>query len=485
MGDTVKRLALLLVLLAIQARGQSFQDFIARVQGVPEPQRNAIVDSFMNANPVFPLVENDTLCHYLYRGAASSVTVPGDANGWNASAFPMARVSTTDLWYRSVSFPADSRLDYKFVLNGGTWILDPRNPHQVLGGFGPNSELRMPAYVPPWEIVYNPAVPHGTLRDTVFSSALLGNSRTVRIYTPPFYASGTDSFPVLLVHDGLEYVTLAYANNVLDNLIAQGRIVPVIGVFVPPVNRTAEYAGSQMVPFTDFILTELMPVIDARYRTRRDPASRAVMGASNGGNISLWIGYTHPEAFGKIAAQSSNIISSISSGFQTSPRLDLELYMDLGTYDIASLIPLVRNFIPILQSKGYPYRYEEYNDGHSWGNWRAHIDNALELFYPGPALSAKEHETIPVTLNLEQNYPNLFNLSTSIRYTIPEGSSSQIAILTIHDLLGREVSRLPLGAQIPGTHVVEFNASGLASGFYFYQLELANSRISRRMVLLR
>ncbi len=461
---------------------QSFQDFVDHVYSSPDSLRTAIVDSFMNAVPAFPFIEDDTLCHFLYRGSTTSVNVPGDANGWNGSAFPMSKLSTTNLWYYTRSFEADARLDYKFVLNGSSWILDPRNPFFVSGGFGPNSELRMPQHIPASEIEFNPAIPHGTLRDTTFFSPSLGNSRTIRVYTPPSYQSSPDSFGVVLVHDGLEYVTLAQMNNVLDNLIAQNRIQPVIAVFVPPVNRTPEYAGNQMNQFTTFIVSELMPYIDARYRTRRNPQHRAVLGASNGGNISLWIGYQHPEIFGNIAAQSSNIISSISSGFQNSPTLPLRLYLDLGTYDIGVLIPLVRNFIPILQSKGYPYRYEEYHEGHSWGNWRAHVDNALEFFFPGSALSVREENAEPESFELFQNYPNPFNASTRIGFRIVD---SGFMTLKVYDVLGREVVTLEGGQVEVGMYSVEFKADYLSSGVYIARLSVGNNIQTRKLLLLR
>jgi enterochelin esterase family protein len=228
-----------------------------------------------------------------------------------------------------------------------------------------------------------------------------------------------------------------------------------------------------------------MPVIDARYRTRRDPASRAVMGASNGGNISLWMGYTHPEAFGKIGAQSSNIIPSISSGFQSSPRLNLELYLDLGTYDIAVLIPLVRGFIPILQSKGYTYRYREYNEGHSWGNWRAHIDNALEMFFPGPALSVESNGAIPTTPLLKQNYPNPFNGFTNIEFSVPGLSDDRGVALEVFDLLGQRIATLAEGELRPGRYSVSFDAGRLPSGVYFYRLQSGTKTETRRMILLK
>ncbi len=473
-----------LLFLSVSSFAQTFQDFILRVSSAPEGQRPAIVDSFMNAVGTFPLIEGTTNVHFVYRGSASSVTVPGDANNWTISALPMTRLSTTDLWYRSETYEPDARLDYKFVLNGSTWILDPRNPFTVSGGFGPNSELRLPHYVPAPEIIYYPNIPHGTLRDTTFFSTNLNNSRTIRIYTPPGYEASSDSFGVMVFHDGLEYVTLAQANNVLDYLIHHNRIKPVIGVFVPPVNRTAEYAGNQMVAFSSFIVNELMPYIDARYRTRRHPESRATLGASNGGNIALWLGLNHSNVFGNVAAQSSNIISSISSGFQNNPRLDLKLYLDLGTYDIPQLIPLVRNFIPILQTKGYIYQYNEYHEGHSWGNWRAHVDNALEMFFPATPVSVTETGLLPDGFALFQNYPNPFNPGTSISYRL--SAISQVT-LKVYDVLGREVATLVNEVKGPGEHSARFVAdglaSGLASGTYFYRLTAGAHSITKKFVL--
>ncbi|UCE19037.1 MAG: hypothetical protein JSV84_01445 [Gemmatimonadota bacterium] len=387
----MKNIIALFLLPAIVSLGnaQQFQEFLSRVNSAPDSLKPAIVDSFMEAVEGFPLIEHDMFAHFIYRGNANRVNVPGDANSWDPSAYPMTRVEGTDLWYMKQTFESDARLDYKFVLNGSAWILDPLNPHRVSGGFGPNSELRMPDYVPAPEIEYYPDIPHGALWDTTFFSPQLGNSRRIRIYTPPGYETSSDSFGTILFHDGLEYVSLANTDNVLDYLIWHNWIQPVIAVFVPPVNRTPEYAGNQKDEFTAFIVDEIIPWVDSKYRTIQDPAYRSTLGASNGGNIALWLGLQHPEVFGNIAAQSSNVETSISSGFQNSPTLDVKFYLDLGTYDIQLLIPLVRGFKEILESKGYTFEYYEFHEGHSWGNWRAHIDNTLEFFFPADTTQLK------------------------------------------------------------------------------------------------
>lgn len=463
---------------------QTFSNFLSQVYATPENGRTGLVDSFMNAVPAFPFLEQDTLAHFIYRGTANSVTVPGDANSWNANANFMTKISGTNFWFRTDVYENNARLDYKFVLNGSTWILDPRNPNTCTGGYGPNSELRMPAYQTPPEIAFYPGIPHGTLQDTTFFSVNLGNSRTVRVYLPPGYNAATSRYPMMLFHDGLEYVSLASANNVLDFMIHQKRIEPTIAVFVPPVNRTSEYAGSQQNKFTKFIIEEIIPWVDARFRTMATPEKRAVLGASYGGNISLWLGMNHPEIFGNVAAQSSYIQGSIVGGFQNNPKLNLKLHIILGTYDIASLLPMVRNFIPILDAKGYTYQYHEYHEGHSWGFWRAHIDAALEMFFPFQATAIKtgQHH-VPEKFQLLQNYPNPFNSETRIRFFIDKEAVISLIIFNIN---GQAIRTLLSQKKVAGEHSDGKDDAGKpqASGIYFCRLTQDDSVIEVRWLVM-
>ena len=394
------------------AAGEPFEAFLDRVRTAPEEDRRALADSFMRTLPATPLIEDSTRVHFLYQGEARRVNVPGDFNSWDTNVFPMLRVDGSDLWYLSRTFEPDARLDYKFIIDGTRWILDPNNPLTCTGGFGPNSELRMPGYEPPPEIEEHPDIPHGTLQETSFHSVHLENRRTIQIYLPPGYATadgateaggeaGTATtgpaagaagrrYPMILFHDGLEYVSLAQADRVLDFLIHHGRIEPTLAVFVPPIDRRGEYVGARRAAFTRFIVEELIPWIDGHYRTDPRPARRAVMGASNGGDISLWLGVSHAKVFGHIGAQSTTIRDDVRERFRDGPPLDLILSLDLGTYDIPGIIPMVRGFIPVLEEKGYRFRYGEYPEGHSWGLWRAHLDDALELFFPVPEPSWQE-----------------------------------------------------------------------------------------------
>jgi len=362
----------------------SFEDFIDMLQAVPVAGRSAMIDSFLTAvsNKGFPLVE-DTLVHFIYRGNSSSgVTIPGDFNGWDPGADRMTRVEETNFHYRTKVFERDARLDYKYIINNSEWILDPLNPKTVTGGFGPNSELAMGGYVQPVEIEAHPGMPHGSIQSFDFHSAVLGNHRRVQVYLPPGYAADTLlHYPSIYVNDGGEYISLAFMNNVLDYSIDRGEIEKVIAVFVDPVDRNSEYRLNEA--YRRMIIDELVPHVDAAYRTLHDPAKRGIMGASLGGLISFFIACRHPEVFGLCAGQSSafqvendRMIDIIASG----SKKNVLFYLDWGTYETAIRRSNL-DMLDVLHAKGYSIRSFEYHEGHSWGSWRAHTDDILKTFF--------------------------------------------------------------------------------------------------------
>lgn len=472
--------------------GPKFGAFLGRVTSAIQPERAAIVDSFMATISSFPLVEEKTIVYYLYRGNATTINVPGDANGWNGSAFPMTRISGTNMWYRQAVFEPDARLDYNFSINTGGLILDPLNPRRVNNGFGrpASSELAMPDYVQPPEIQSYPNIPHGTLRDTTILSAVLRNSRIIRVYTPPSYATArNDSFPVALFHDGTQYVTYGMANNVLDYLISENRIQPTIAVFVPPVNRDNEYAFSQTSLFESFIVDELMPIIDRRYRTKRDPAARAMIGLSFGGLITTQICYNRPESFGLCApfspsywAKGMEILHQVVNG----PKKEIKFYLDWGTYETIIMVN-ARAMRDNLITLGYEVTWNEWHEAHSFGSWRAHIDNALEYFFPGAAVSVEESETLPVQFSLHQNYPNPFNPSTTISYELSKNVHVE---LVIYNVLGKEVRKLVETSQAAGHHEIAWDSKddagfSVASGVYLYRIKAGEFEITRKLMLMK
>lgn len=99
-----------------------------------------------------------------------------------------------------------------------------------------------------------------------------------------------------------------------------------------------------------------------------------------------------------------------------------------------------------------------------------------------PASAEQINNFVPDNFQLEQNYPNPFNPTTTIRYALPEVS---FAMIKVYDMLGNEVITLINEEQAAGNYEVDFNATGLSSGMYFYTLKAGNFVETRKMLLLK
>jgi enterochelin esterase family protein len=290
----------------------------------------------------------------------------------------MKQLGDVDLYYLTLSLPPDARIDYKFYVDG-LWMLDPLNDRTVKGGFGPNSAFAMPAYEEPREIEYVDSIPHGEVESHTFESGIMGNSRTVQVYLPPGY-DPDGSYHTVYAQDGGEYITLGSMVEVLDYLIWKDRVPPVVAVFIDPVDRNYEYFLN--ADYERAVVEEIVPFIRSRYGVSREPGRNAVMGASLGGAVSMMIALNNPDVFGKCGSQSGAL--EIDEGrllrlVEQSPVKEVDFYLDTGIFGDLTLEN--RTMREILMDKGYNFRYAEFHEGHSWGNWRAHIDDMLEFFW--------------------------------------------------------------------------------------------------------
>ncbi|MCK7525738.1 MAG: alpha/beta hydrolase-fold protein [Ignavibacteriales bacterium] len=477
----------MIILSPIINSQSQFQQFIDHVNSLSTVQQKAAaVDSFMiYARSVgIPFIEDST-ASFIYLGNYNSVTAAGDFNNWSATAWSLTRLSQTNFWYRSQTFEMDARLDYKFVLNGSNWILDPENPNTCSGGFGPNSELAMPSYIQPWEIQYNPNILHGTVISKSIYSTNVSVSYQLNIYLPPGYdTSSSLTYPTAYFQDGAEYISLGSAVKVIDNLIDSNKIKPLIAVFVTPNNRNEEYAFSKRNQYRLFFVNELVPYIDNNYKTITSPDNRLVLGDSFGGNISALISYNHPEVFGLCGLHSAafwpnnyEALVMITSG----PIKDIKWSSIWGTYE--SIYPELRSFRDFMIGNGCEIDWLERPEGHSWGLWRASLDRMLEYFFPAnPSSIFADEDQVVKNFNLYQNYPNPFNPSTTISWQLPE---SQFVSLKIYDVLGNEIRTLINEEQQAGFHKVNFDAAALSSGMYFYSLQANNKTLTNKMILIK
>lgn len=334
-------------------------------------------------------VVEDSTVYFVYIGAAQRVGVPGDMNGWNPRADTMMRVAGTNFFSLSKQFPLAARIEYKLMVDS-VWMLDPLNRQQAIGGYGPNSEVWMPLYRPPSEIEYRANIPHGRLDSLSVTSRLLKRTHPVFVYVPPRHTTRRQRrSPTLYVNDGGEYITLALMTNVLDNLIAEQRIPPLVVVFIDPRTNVRDASTSKRMTdytmsdtYVRFLVEELRPLILRRYPVDDRSQQTGIMGASLGGLLATYAALQRPDVFGLCAAQSpsywyhNNAMITLAAN---TPRRDVTFWLDTGTiHDAQETTSIMRS---VLHQKGYAVHYEEHPEGHNWGNWRARIRHILEYFW--------------------------------------------------------------------------------------------------------
>jgi enterochelin esterase family protein len=333
----------------------------------------------------------------------------------------MTRLAGTDVWYKTVPMPRGARFSYKLapdipLLPGSTSPLeaasataraDPLNPRRWnekpdASEYEYSSLAELPGATPqPWAEV-RPEVKAGKVEEFKVASALLKNERTIAMYTPNGYAARGERLPLLVVFDDPVYRDLVPTPTILDNLIAAGRIPPMLAAIVgnPTYeSRRTELLGSEA--FIEFLVTELMPWIRARYHVTGDPGRVIIGGSSAGGFTAAFAGLRHPEVFGKILSQSgsywwsptrdmgpsTSLDESLEPAwllhqFAIVPRLPLEFYLDAGWFEIGNgpgIVDTNRYLRDVLLAKGYRVHHQEFIGGHDYVNWRGTLADGLLL----------------------------------------------------------------------------------------------------------
>jgi enterochelin esterase-like enzyme len=234
-------------------------------------------------------------------------------------------------------------------------------------------------------------IAHGTLSEnTSISSNILGYKVSYRVYTPAGYET-MGKLPAIYVADGENYAdpTLGAMIIVLDNLIADQKIEPLIAVFIDARDpesgmnrRESQFVplGSNECPYCDFVASELVAMIDATYKTTATPDSRDVLGFSLGGYFTSEMGLAYSDIFHLVAIQSPSYRGSqwIYSSYENAERLPVKVFMSHGTKEYGEGGPRLRD---ILQEKGYPLLYIEIDGGHIYATVRVALDDMLMYFF--------------------------------------------------------------------------------------------------------
>lgn len=378
----------------------SFEQFMVHLKRLGESNEAfTYADAYIAAHSgSFPIIEKHT-AHFVCKASLSqTVALNAEWNGWSPRQAIMKPVGGGLLHYQH-DFEMDARLDYRFVLLSEPDMqsfCDPLNARRGKTGFGDASELAMPEYQRPIITMRDERVPQGRLIDGVIKSKALRQQRPYTVYLPHAYSKQGVPYPTIYFHDGNDYLTMGEATTILDNLIAQGSLPPLVAVFVPPVEREKEYNCSDV--FTSFFCDELVPEMQQLYALDTNPACRCVVGPSLGGLISLYMASRRPDTFRMLCAQSTATGSingldkyNALTTFDATSRLPLRLALVIGSYESCfrtnalggcwDLLSPVRELRDKVEEHDYPYYYHEAHQSHSWGFWRDSLADALVYLF--------------------------------------------------------------------------------------------------------
>jgi enterochelin esterase-like enzyme len=287
---------------------------------------------------------------------------------------------------------------YSFTIDGVRG-LDLNNPLMKYNLLSTESQVHVPGPASlPWEVN---DVPRGVIHRHTYHSAAAGDERAYFVYTPPNYKSSGPPYPVLyLLHgfsdDATAWWSVGQANVILDNLIARGKVKPMV-VVMPLGYGTTEilYRGfgrtrdpdlgrRNASQFRASLLDEVLPQVESAYDVSKDREQRAIAGLSMGGAESLSVGLNDLDQFAWIGAFSSGGVGTNFSS--TFPALDSKanerlrvLWISCGKED--RLIGPNREFVHWLESKDVHCTWTEVSGVHSWRVWRRNLADFAPLLF--------------------------------------------------------------------------------------------------------
>lgn len=248
--------------------------------------------------------------------------------------------------------------------------------------------------------------PRGRLSTEQQTSATLGSSRQIHIYTPPSYDREAE-YPLLILFDGGSYFGRGRLRLTLDNLIADKLIPPLLvlgidaGVREGRDERNEEFTCNPR--FMEYLHAELLPWFISAYRVVDDPQRRIIGGSSFGGLFAAYFAFHHSEAVGNVLSQSGSFhwgrqdddfeYESLVRQFAFSEKRPLTVFMEVGVLEgeyswtypsFPNGIVSNRHFKTVLEVKGYDVAYREYKGGHEMLSWQGGIAEGLKHFFGPP-----------------------------------------------------------------------------------------------------
>ncbi|MEB2781176.1 alpha/beta hydrolase-fold protein [Algoriphagus sp. C2-6-M1] len=333
----------------------------------------------------------------VFSPTANEVTINGSWMGFGEK-LPLKK-EENGVWTVTIDPLESSMYHYNFFIDGVSAI-DPTNSQALRDGTRYASLLMVPGEGS--EIFQLNEVAHGSLSQVWYESPSLDSYRRMYVYTPPGYDSEQESYPVLyLLHgaggDEDAWSALGRANEILDNLIAEGKAKPMIivmtngnawqtstlrtvpGAAAPTRETYAKYQGQ----FEKSLVEDVIPYIEKHFRAKANKENRAIAGLSMGGGHTITASIEYPGTFGYIGVFSSGIFNAnadmaeLEKKFTALKASGVEKYwVGCGVDDF--VMDSNKRLLSILDKTGFEHEYYESTGGHTWANWRDY----LSIFAP-------------------------------------------------------------------------------------------------------
>ena len=364
----------------------------------------------INANAqkvISPVINADhSVTFSVYAPKATQVELGGEPVNFHSVDM---KKGSGGVWSYTTS-PLRSDFYLYFFRIDGVYSIDPSNTYMVRDANDIYNYVILPGdrgdlYIPQ-------DVPHGTVSRVWYNTPVLGTQRRMSIYTPAGYETSGKEYPVLyLLHgqggDEDAWLVMGRAAQILDNLIAQKKIEPMIVVM--PYGATQHQAipgeagnegmyrpkfdGAYNTTFEAHFV-DILSHVEKNYRTIKAPEGRAIAGLSMGGEHTFQIALNNPGTFDYVGLFSScahireingkemfpelymNTEAKLAKQFEANPKL---YYIAIGDKD--PLYQMNVDLRKLFDSHGWEYVYVESTGGHTWYNWRVYLaDFASRIF---------------------------------------------------------------------------------------------------------
>jgi enterochelin esterase-like enzyme len=347
-----------------------------------------------NNVPVSPEIHPDrTVTVRLFAPKASEVVLMGSPGilEFTKKPLPLTR-NDKGVWSLTIGPLPAGFYTYGYAIDGGLRMPDPSNPNLELRRWGPTSLFIVPGEEK--AVFEDRRVPHGTVHVEFYDSPNLNTKRMVYVYTPPGYEQSRQRYPVLYLLHGngqieASWVWTGRANVILDNLLAERKIVPMVVVMpyghVPREIKSASSApaspGGDGATIEKELLSAVIPHVEGRYRVLTDRDHRAIGGLSMGAAQSLSIGLHNLDRFASIAAFSGG--GNRAEWEKADPAMLNQklkvLWLGCGTDDFA--YGGVKGLHELLAKKNVKHIWNESGGGHSWPNWQVYLSKYAPLLF--------------------------------------------------------------------------------------------------------